>query len=100
MAAEPIHGCSTIPKGMKTPAKGRTTFAPQPRGESKERAHHEMLRRVAQKPMCPQASEAGSGGAMRGLGSPSPSALTFLSPSTAASPISGDTPGEQGMSGT
>lgn len=61
MAAEPIHGCSTIPKGMKTPAKGRTTFAPQPRGESKGKAHHELLLRVAQKPTCPQTSEAGSG---------------------------------------
>lgn len=52
MAAEPIHGCSTMPKGMKTPAKGRTTLTLQPRGKSKESTHHEvLLLRVAQKPL-------------------------------------------------
>lgn len=52
MAAEPIHGCSTMPKGMKTPAEGRTTLTLQPRGKSEENSHHEvLLLRVAQKPL-------------------------------------------------
>ena len=43
IAADPIQGCSTMPRGMKTPAEGDATLTLRPRGERRERAHHEGL---------------------------------------------------------
>ena len=36
MAAEPIHGCSTTPMGMKKPGRGGMTLRPWPRADSEE----------------------------------------------------------------
>lgn len=50
VAAEPIHGCSTTPMGMKTPGRGRTTLRPWPR---------QTARRA--QPRCPPNARSSSG---------------------------------------
>lgn len=57
MAAEPIHGCSTMPMGMKTPGQGKddTHTTAQRTGSSPWAAPCEVLHlRGAQKPPLPR----------------------------------------------
>lgn len=56
MAAEPIHGCSTMPMGMKTPGRGKddTHATAQRRGALLWAAHGEVLLGVVQKPLLPR----------------------------------------------
>lgn len=78
MAAEPIHGCSTMPKGMKTPAwvGGRDNThraARREQGEGPPRSAQQSLgarcqRAPACSPLKQAISELGSGGAVEGTG--------------------------------
>lgn len=107
MAAEPIHGCSTMPKGMKTPAEGgqHSHCSPEKRKES---THHEVFLLSVAQPLtwttCSQASEAGcfragQWGCCQGDWVV-PCALTFLCPSMSSITYVRGSSGEKGISGT
>lgn len=101
MAAEPIHGCSTTPMGMKTPGQGKddTHATAQRRGAPLRAAHCEVLLLGVAQTMCQQAVSELGRGAVKGTGLTHPPWPSRDGPQM-ASRVSGGAPREQGTPGT